>query len=402
MSATSNGSVPRVEECEAQASRILDSKPLRGAESLRGLLAFLVRWSLDHPGDPPKEYVIATQVLGRGEGFDPQTDPTVRVQIGRLRSKLAEYYMAQGAEDPLLLEIPKGRHEVTFRYRTTGERPKAEPDDGRPAGRRDLLRKILALGVTAAASAGITWWLTRPAPAARPLADFWSPFLESAEAPLAIFSNAEFVGSPRDGLRYFRRGHDDPESMLDTYTGVGEVMAVRDLVHLFHGLRRPLRIKRGRLLTWDEDKNANLIFIGSPAENAELRVLAGSLEFQLKSRDLEPEIGRPGFWNRKPREGEPSLYLVAQGRPIVEDYALVALLPGVQPGKWALILAGCTTFGTGAAAEFVTHPVLAAELLARLARVTGSRHIRPFEALLHVRVEKGAPTQMRVVTLHER
>ncbi len=402
MNATSNGSVPPVEECEAQASRILESQPLRGAESLRSLLAFLVRWSLDHPGSPPKEYVIATQVLGRGAGFDPQTDPTVRVQIGRLRSKLAEYYMAQGAEDPLLLEIPKGRHEVTFSYRTNGDRPRTEPDPGRPARRRNLLRTILALAVTAAGSAGITWWLTRPAPVARALVELWSPFFQSPEPPLAIFSNAEFVGSPRDGLRYFRRGQDDPESMLDTYTGVGEVMAVRELVQMFSGLRRPLRVKRGRLLTWDEDKNANLIFIGSPAENAELRVLAGSLEFQLKSRDLEPEVGRPGFWNRKPREGEPSLYLVAQGRPIVEDYALVALLPGVQPGKWALILAGCTTFGTGAAAEFVSHPVLAEELLARLARVTGSRQVRPFEALLHVRVEKGAPTQIQVVTLHQR
>lgn len=402
MNATSNGSVPRVEECEAQASRILESQPLRGAESLRSLLAFLVRWSIDHPGSPPKEYVIATQVMGRGAGFDPQTDPTVRVQIGRLRSKLAEYYMAQGAEDPLLLEIPKGRHEVTFSYRTNGNRPKTEPDAGRPARQRNVLGTILALAATAAGSAGITWWLTRPAPVARPLVELWSPFLQSSEPPLAIFSNAEFVGSPRDGLRYFRRGKDDPESMLDTYTGVGEVMAVRDLVQLFSGLRRPLRIKRGRLLTWDEDKNANLIFIGSPAENAELRVLAGSLEFQLKSRDLEPEIGRPGFWNRKPRKGEPSLYLVAKGRPIVEDYALVALLPGVQPGKWALILAGCTTFGTGAAAELFTHPVLAEELLARLARVTGSRQVRPFEALLHVRVEKGAPTQIQLVTLHER
>jgi hypothetical protein len=402
MSASSNGFVPRVEECEAQASRILESQALRGAESLRSLLAFLVRWSIDNPGNPPKEYVIATQVLGRGAGFDPQTDPTVRVQIGRLRSKLAEYYMAQGAADPLLLEIPKGRHEVTFSYRTNGDRPKAEGVAGPPTGPRDLLRRIAALALTATVAAGMTWWFTRPAPVARPLTVLWSPFLESPEAPLAIFSNAEFVGSPRDGLRYFRRGQDDPELMLDTYTGVGEVMAVRDLVQLFGALRRPLRIKRGRLLTWDEDKNANLIFIGSPAENAELRVLAGSLGFQLKSRDVEPEIGKPGFWNRKPREGEPPLYLVAKGRPIVEDYALVALLPGVQPGKWALILAGCTTFGTGAAAEFVTHPVLAEELLARLALVTGSRRIRPFEALLHVQVEKGAPTQMRVVTLHER
>ena len=61
--------------------------------------------ALSHPGTPLKEYQIATEVFGRPSDFDPQVDSTIRVQAGRLRAKLAEYYAAEGADDSILVEV---------------------------------------------------------------------------------------------------------------------------------------------------------------------------------------------------------------------------------------------------------------------------------------------------------
>ena len=92
-----------------QIDRILQSRALHGSESLRNLLRYLANHSLEHPSAAPKEYQIATEVFGRNEDFDPHVDSMVRVQAGRLRTKLTEYYSAEGASDPIVVEISPWR-----------------------------------------------------------------------------------------------------------------------------------------------------------------------------------------------------------------------------------------------------------------------------------------------------
>src|SRR6202142_2666456 len=97
-----------------QTDHIIKSHSLRGSESLCKLLQYLAKQSLDHPNAPPKEYQIATEVYGRHADFDPQSDSTIRVQAGRLRMKLAEYYATEGANDPIVVTIPKGSYHLAF------------------------------------------------------------------------------------------------------------------------------------------------------------------------------------------------------------------------------------------------------------------------------------------------
>jgi hypothetical protein len=52
--------------------------------------------------------------LGGQNDFDPHVDATVRVQAGRLRGKLAEYYASEGAEDQLLVDFPRGTYALAF------------------------------------------------------------------------------------------------------------------------------------------------------------------------------------------------------------------------------------------------------------------------------------------------
>src|ERR1700751_4591945 len=105
------------EQCFQQIERLTKSHILHSSESLCKLLRYLAEHSLDHPGISLKEYQIATEVLGRPAGFDPSSDSTVRVQAGRLRVKLAEYYANEGPNDPIVVEIPKGSYALTFHLR---------------------------------------------------------------------------------------------------------------------------------------------------------------------------------------------------------------------------------------------------------------------------------------------
>src|SRR5271168_3885161 len=106
-----------------QIDNIIKSHSLRGSESLCKLLQYLAKQSLYHPEAPLKEYQIATEVYGRPTDFDPQSDSTIRVQAGRLRLKLAEYYAGEGASDPILVKIPKGSYHLIFEPRAIDPYP---------------------------------------------------------------------------------------------------------------------------------------------------------------------------------------------------------------------------------------------------------------------------------------
>src|SRR5580700_11368335 len=93
---------PGPEQFFQEIDHITKSHSLRGSESLCKLLQYPAKLALDHPAAPLKEYQIATEVYGRHADFGPQSVSTIRVQAGRLRLKLAEYYAGEGASDPIL------------------------------------------------------------------------------------------------------------------------------------------------------------------------------------------------------------------------------------------------------------------------------------------------------------
>ena len=113
---------PRVTEKEQyflEIERLVNSQVLHGSEQLCKLLRYLGEHALEKPGSPLKEYQIATEVFGRPADFDPQLDSTIRVQAGRLRVKLAEYYSTEGADDPVIVELPKGTYLPSFHVRSS-------------------------------------------------------------------------------------------------------------------------------------------------------------------------------------------------------------------------------------------------------------------------------------------
>jgi hypothetical protein len=108
---------PGEKECHEQLARILASGTFVAAPQLANFLRFVVTTTLQGYGDRLKGYTIGVEALGRSADFDPQTDPIVRVEAGRLRRALARYYAGSGRDDPLVIDLPRGTCVPTFRVR---------------------------------------------------------------------------------------------------------------------------------------------------------------------------------------------------------------------------------------------------------------------------------------------
>ena len=402
----------------SQIEKIENSHTLHSSESLRKLFRYLADHCIEHPSSPLKEYQIATEVFGRPSDFDPQFDSAIRVQAGRLRQKLSEYYAFEGAEDPFLVEMPKGAYLLSFHLKM----PDTAKDDGqkgpelvtsqpRPQ-RTSPLWPIASLSLAlllVAAVAVIFIILSEKrkdvggepgAPVTGVLATFWKPFISNPEQPWVIFSNGAFVGRPETGMRYYNATRDlHPPMILDHYTGVGEVLAVHNLDHVFGQLHREIRVKRGSLFSLDDAKNNDLIFVGSPAENLTLRDIPGTKEFVFQRLRSGKRQGDLAIADLHVQPGEPAYFLGSPATsPLTEDYSVIALVKGMDPAHSVLILAGTTTLGTEAAVEFVCDESSLKQLLQSL-KMTGPNGIKPFEAVLRVKVTRGVPVETSVVAV---
>jgi TolB-like protein len=119
----------------AALDRVLRSDVFEAAGRAREFLTFIVSETLAGRGDRLKGYSIAVHVFERPADFDAQTDPLVRVEAGRLRRRLAEYYQGQGRDDPVRIELPRGGYTPVF-VRPVARAPAREvPRDSAPASR---------------------------------------------------------------------------------------------------------------------------------------------------------------------------------------------------------------------------------------------------------------------------
>src|SRR5262245_32804504 len=100
-----------------QVERIVASPEFVATERGRKLLKFVVEETLAGRGQRIKGYSIATQVFGRGEEFDAQNDPVVRIEAGRVRRALERYYLVAGTSDRTIITIPKGGYLPVFAWR---------------------------------------------------------------------------------------------------------------------------------------------------------------------------------------------------------------------------------------------------------------------------------------------
>lgn len=108
---------PKPVELEAWREELrvlLGARAFRQAPTLARLLEYLCEKRFAGESNQIKEYSIGVEVFRRGADFDQETDSIVRVEVNRLRKRLAEYYAGEGASHPLRIVIPVGQYVPNF------------------------------------------------------------------------------------------------------------------------------------------------------------------------------------------------------------------------------------------------------------------------------------------------
>src|SRR5262245_18193111 len=108
---------PSADAIRVQLEKVLASSGFAHAERKSRFLRFTVESVLAGRGDQIKDYLLGVEVFDREASYNPQIDPIVRVEAGRVRSKLKEYYETEGRQDPVVIEFPKGSYVPVFKLR---------------------------------------------------------------------------------------------------------------------------------------------------------------------------------------------------------------------------------------------------------------------------------------------
>ena len=311
--------------CREQLKRLLAGETFRSAPALRGLLEYLVEQSLSGRAESLKEFTIGVEALGRPASYDPQADPSVRVQVSRLRKRLEDYYAEEGADDPIRFRLPKRHFVVEF------EAPEETPADPAAFWRRlsfGLAAAAIALG-WAALGGGVS---STGEVQARPFSgrfnsdmrEFWAPHLESDRPTILSLGVGLFVRVPgRETGALMRQtwlnewpppkevpglsalaealgGEDlgEPEGLY-IYSGVGEAIGAYILGKSLSAAGLDLPIVRSPYLSWDEVKTNNVIFVGAPKFNRQIK--EGNFERSFR-------VVRNGIENVAPRPGEQAFF----------------------------------------------------------------------------------------------
>src|SRR5258705_10587476 len=93
---------------------VIESPHLKGSTRLRDFLLPLTACAIRETPEVATEQQIGIRVFQRSPGFNSSEDSIVRSQARLLRLKLSAYFNAEGASEPLIIEIPKGHYLPVF------------------------------------------------------------------------------------------------------------------------------------------------------------------------------------------------------------------------------------------------------------------------------------------------
>ena len=147
-------------DIRAELDRILASKGFASAGRISKLLRYVVDKTLAGETDQLKEYSVGVEVFERDEKYDPRLDSIVRVEAGRLRTKLDEYYNGNGSASRVRISLPRGGYSAQFDPIVAT--PAVQPTEVTTPARPQRSRKVIPLAaVLLIAIVGLVFWLGR-------------------------------------------------------------------------------------------------------------------------------------------------------------------------------------------------------------------------------------------------
>ena len=354
--------VLELEATHTQIQRIVQSKAFRTSEVHRNLLVYLAEKSLEGAADGLKEYTVGLDVFGKPVSFDPRQESAVRMHVGRLRQKLAEYYRTEGAGDPVIVDLPKGGFKMTFEPRPIQV---ARPQDFRLMRRSVLLLTVsLAVAILLASFLGfrlgrIQHSAVEPAPWTPELQQLWGPMISSDRPLMLCLATSKESGS----------------------TGAGTASGAF-LLGQFLASRKPnIMLTRSDLVSMPEVTMDNVIFLGQSSGNRQIETLSAG----------QPIVLEPGgIRNLNPRPGEPAF--ISDSSESEESHALISLLPGIYGHGELLYFSGNQISSVMAAVQAFTDPTLARTLVSKLTTPAGLP--RYYQVVLKVKSMDNMPIEI--------
>ena len=403
---------PSLAEVQSELRSLLDSREFRQSKGLSRLLRYLCGKVLVGDPEAVTEYIIARDVFGKPEDFKDSHDACVRVEVHRLRRRLADFYGREGASHRVQLVIPTGRYTPEFLVRadpgpvaTEAEkiadappsmlepvwnppptvRPLRVPDRFRLSAKLGASTLVLvALGLIARV------WIR----SSDPLDGLWRPVLASSSPTLLCIGDMS-GGRPSGDLA------DTAElTLLGFHFLKSQSVLLNDAATMtrFAGLLqsrgKAYRVVSQSEATFSDLQSGPTVLIGL-ANNYWSERLVGRLRFWLQRtepggklviRDRE-HVDRTD-WNM-----DFSMPLLQ----VTKDYALVLRVLDPKTEQTVISAAGISAFGTLAAGDFLTN---AAEFRKVEAIAPRGWLKMNFELVLSTEVIRGKSGRANIVAWH--
>lgn len=118
-------------DCDIQTERteleaVLSSEAFARSPIVAQMLKYICERHFSGQSHEIKEYNIAVEAFGRPSNFDQARDSIVRVEAHRLRKRLQEYYLQQGAGHQIQIILPPGNYVPQFIRRVESGEPTTE------------------------------------------------------------------------------------------------------------------------------------------------------------------------------------------------------------------------------------------------------------------------------------
>ncbi len=350
-------------EVRLELERIFSSSVFRGSKRCQDFLTFVVAKALDGDPDNLKERPIAVQVFGRSADANLAEDSIVRVGAREVRKRLAQYYLKDGANDPVRIELPAGSYAPAFQYQhqEPPQEPANIPDAAEviqppdipdvappPPVKVPLWVPVASIILLACMSILVWQWTHRPP---REFQSFWEPALVRRGPVLVVMA---------------------------TDVGFGDASAAFRLGGLLAAHSHPARVQ-----------------LASQVDIGELRDSAAVLTGAFTNRWTQ-EITRKFRYRFELQDGGKASIVDSQESTRhwspenpSEDFILICRIPRAETGGFVVVAAGLTQYGTEEAGRILTDADVLAPLLRQLPPDWASRNV---ELVLRTQLVGGAPT----------
>ena len=401
--------------------RVASSPRFHRAAQLRAFLVYVSKRALSENVTSISEDEIAINVLGRRKDFNLHDDNIVRVQARQLRKRLDEYFDAEGKDEDLTVNIPKGSYVPEFSARTESQ-VEAEPMRPiRPGIPIRLAVPILGgLLILSVAVSAVLWKrvvefksaLQRPPP----VSPVWARVFGNGQQTNIVVGDTSLVVMQRAlhsdiSLEQYL-SPDYPKNVLGAatpkdvvgilgglaarqYTGFGDLNAALNILNLSRRYRAPAVIRFARNLNIREMTTENFVMIGSRRAIPWNELFERQLRYALNS---DPVSGNLLISDKLAGRGGPVYGTSGDQNSAGETYAVAALVPNLGGNGCVLLLLGVTMSGAEGAAELLSSGDFAATIRNTAGCHTLDLASRSFEILIRTKLVAGIPQGSEVLT----